>query len=287
MSENVIASLVVAASAVPLLPVLHRRAVMREATKVARAAYPAEPGTDWPALYGRLASRELGASLGCFSAVTAMVILFLTTATPEPLAVLGFVVVSVGRSVGALVGHLLAVHRSVAAARVATLRHRDVRHYLLPLEARLSRAAVVIPLAGTTLGAAWWFSGSDASSAAAVVGASAVCLVLVIASAPLAARTLRTGTRVTTEGGLLWAELLRATLLRDAYAGIRGFAATGTALALFVVVFAGQGLPRWFIVGAFATMGAAVGLTAALGLVSSADSLHAWARERVLPEVAR
>ena len=185
-------------------------------------------------------SASLGAKVGALTGALVVGLLVVTTDLPEPFVVMGFVLVSTGQSLGALAGHLIAVRRAVAVARVASLQQRELRQYLLPLEARLSRAVLVIPLAGVALGGAWWFTEPGASTAPGVVGVSAGCLILVLASASLAVRTLQTSTRVTTEGGLLWGELLRAILLRDAYAGLRGLAASGVALCLLVATAGGR-----------------------------------------------
>ncbi|NNM45887.1 hypothetical protein [Knoellia koreensis] len=275
---------VLAGLLLPLAPVLRRRAVMRAATRVARATQPAEPGADWPALYARLSARQLGAQVGgAVAGAAALVLVAAASDLPDPFVMVGFVAVSAGQSFGALIGNLVGARRVAVASPVASLSPRELRRYLTPLEAFLSRVVPWVCAASVVVGVLWWAERREAAALAAAA-VSAACLITCLAADQLAGRTLRGAMPVSTDGGLVWAEVLRATLLRDAYAGLGSVAAMGTGLAMMLAISSTavpDAIPGWVRIPSVGLVVMGLGLSALLGLVSMSDSQHRWAMEHV------
>jgi hypothetical protein len=262
---------------------------MRTAASVARAAHPAVPGADWPALYARLSARQLGARVGAAVAVgAALVFITVTSDLPDPFMMVGFLAVSAGQSFGALIGSLVGARRVAVRSPLASLSPRELRRYLTPLEAALSRGVPWVCAAGVVVGVLWWVERGEAAALAAAA-VSAACLVTCLAADQLAGRTLRRAMPVSTDGGLVWAEVLRATLLRDAYGGLGSVAAMGTGLAMVLATSAAavpDATPGWARVLSVGLLVTGMGLSAVLGLVSMSDSQHRWAVAH-MPTVAR
>jgi hypothetical protein len=281
---------VVAGLLVPLAPALRRRAVMRTAAKVAQAAYPAVPGSDWPSLYARLSARYVGARVGAAVAVAATLVLIATTSgLPDPFVVVGFVAVSAGQSFGALVGNLVgARHLPAVGSPVAAMTPRELRGYLPPREALLARVVPWVSALGVAVELLWWVDARDGAALAAA-GVCAMCTVAALAAGRLAKRTLHKAMPVSTDGGLVWAEVLRAMLLRDAYAGLGAVAATGTGLAAILALSAPaapDAVPGWVRVASVVLLAAAIGASTVLGWASMEDNHHRWARAHVPAAVA-
>ena len=180
---------------IALLPNVRRGAVRREAEKVARAAYPAQPGEDWPTLWVRLNRRHISGWVGSTVAMAALAAA-LPAMSDDTVAggagFLGFLVVATGRTTGTIVGHLRSLRPRPGEARLVTLHRRELRDYLVPGEAVLLRLAPSVPVATIVFGVA--LSSVDAvpqvQSLGLVIG-GALGLAVGLLAVPLARRVLK------------------------------------------------------------------------------------------------
>lgn len=270
---------------VALVPSVRRGAVQREAAKVARAAYPAQPDDDWPALWTRLDRRYVSSWLG--SSVGFVVVgLTLPAMSAETTAAtgtfFGLLTVSAGRTMGTIAGHLRDLgHRP--GMRWVVLHRRELRDYLVPAEAVLLRLAPAVPLSAIVFGVA--LSSGEAVSrthALGIAAGGAMGLALGLLAVPLARRTLTAPADATTAGGLVWAELLRAMTLRDVCAGTWSLAAAGAGLPVLVLFTEGGEVDPWVIVPGVAICLSAATMVCGLAWVAASDINHQWARRHAL-----
>ncbi|WP_457253733.1 hypothetical protein [Pedococcus sp. P5_B7] len=271
------------------LPSVRRGAVQREAVKVAKAAYPAEPGEDWPALWTRLNRRYLstwiGASVG-LAVVLAAFAAFSAETIAAGASYFGILTLCACRTIGTIVGHLRSLRLRPGAARLVTLHRRELRDYLLPGEAVLLRLAPAVPLAAIVYGVA--LAGVEAASPTlwlGIVGGGVMGLGVGLLAVPLARRTLAAPADATTAGGLVWAEVLRAMSLRDICAGMWSLAATGAGLPLIPLLTDARGSERWVIAPAAGIGVAAATVVCGLAWVAASDINHQWARRHALEGV--
>ena len=267
-----------------LLPWTLRWALAREAREMQHAAAGAPPGSDWPQLYGRLRSREIGLVFGMsagFPVYTALCTL------GDAWMGLGLVALLLPTSVGALVGHLWSLRRGSAAPRVVSLHRRELVDYLAPAELWLSRCAVLVPVAVAALGLAAWAGEPRADPLGlAVAAVCAVCLAVALLAEPLARWTLLSPTGVSTPGGLVWAEVLRAKMLRDIVSACSLTAVTGPALALLGAVGQFDRADGWWLPGCWLVGGLAVAIFLGRFWFDITDSSFQRARAHAAPEVA-
>lgn len=141
------------------------------------AAAPAQPGDDWPALYARLESRDVGRVLGSGVSMLACGTVFTVVGWPtgELSVWMVILVCSAVATTGTLLGHLRGARASGSLPRLASLRRRELADYLTPGELRLVRLAAVVPL----LAALFGFVVATRAGAQAVTGAVVVTLSLV------------------------------------------------------------------------------------------------------------
>ena len=267
-----------------LLPWTLRRALDREARQVQHAAAGAPPGSDWPLLYARLRSREIGLVVGMsvgFPAYMALCTL------GDVWAGLALVALFLPTSVGALIGHLWSLRGGPDAPRVVSLHRRELADYLAPAELWLSRCAVLVPVAVAALAfAAWAREAPPTPVGLAVTAACVVALGVGLLAEPLARWTLLSATGVSTPGGLVWAEVLRAKMLRDIVSACSSTAVIGPAIALMLVVGQVDRPEGWWLPGCWLVGGLAGALLLGRFWFDIADSSYQRARVRAAPEVA-
>jgi hypothetical protein len=260
------------------------RALDRESGKVHRAVAGTPPGPDWPLLYARLRSREIGLVVGMSVGFPA----YMALCTLGDLWLgLGLVALGLPTAVGALVGHLWSLRRRSDAPRVVSLHRRELVDYLAPVELWLSRCAAVVPLAVAALGLAAWVAEPRADPVGlAVTAVCAVCLPVSLLAEPLARRTLLAPTGVSTPGGLVWAEVLRAKMLRDIVSACSLLAVAGPGLALATAVTRFDRPDAWWLPGCWLVAGLAGVIVLGRFWFDVIDSGYQWARGHAVPGVA-
>ena len=266
-----------------LRPTSLRRALDRQARTVLGAAAGTPPGADWPVLYARLRSRELGLVVGLSVGMPSY---FALCSRGDAWIGLGLAALFLPTSVGALVGHLRSLRRGSDTPRVVSLHRRELVDYLAPVELWVSRCAVVVPLSVAALAIAALVGAPRDSAALAVLATCALGLVVSLLAEPLARRTLLAPTGVSTRGGLVWAEVLRAKMLRDIVTACSLTAVVGPGLMLLNAVLRFERPDAWWLPGCWLVAGLAVAVSAVRFWFDVTDSSFQWARGHAAPEVA-
>jgi hypothetical protein len=269
-------------------PRFRHSAIMSEARAIAAEAYPATPGEDWPSLWSRLSARKLGERLA--PAVGIPVYVFavahwnlMAGSLLYPLALMLLYAAGVA---GAAAGHLLALRRQPTSPALGSLRARVLGSYLRPVDHRLWVAASLTSTAAGVIGVAAVVEGvTTVGWGMAVTGGAALALCL--SARPVSAQILQSPARVTTEGGRVWAELLRSLVLRDVHQGFCLFALVGIFIATMPLLdeFSVPGLPGWLRASAGALMVASGCVMAVFGVVSWRVRTLRWTRSHALDEV--
>ena len=267
-----------------LAPPILRRRVESEARRIDRAAGTIAPSDDWPTLYARLRAREIGGAVGYSVSLPLGALVW--EQGPPMSGVAALLVYATLPAVGAMVGHAWSMGLKPGLVRVAELRDRRLGDYLTPAERGWTLLAAAVPLAGVGLG---WSSAAqpDGNVAGVTVAAvSAAALGVGLLSVPLVRRVLETPPGTSTGGGVVWAEVLRAVMLRDIVSGCWTAAVIVPALALWYAVTDSESSGSWWGPGCYATIGLAVVVLAALGWAGIRDYRHRWARRHVQVGVA-
>lgn len=228
------------------------RALDRETRKVHRAVAGAPPGQDWPLLYARLRSREVGLVVGMSVSFPTYLVL---CSRGDAWLGLGLVALFLPMSVGALIGHLWSLRGRPSVPRVVSLHRRELVDYLAPVELWLSRCAAVVPVAVAALALAAWLGEPRDPAGLAVTAVCAACLVIGLLAEPLARWTLLAATGVSTPGGLVWAEVLRAKMLRDIMSACSLAAVAGPGLALQTALLRFDRPDAWWLPGCWLVSG--------------------------------
>ena len=277
-----------AVALVPCHPRFRHSAIMSEARAIAVEAYPATPGEDWPSLWSRLSARKLGERLA--TAVGVPVYIFAVARwdlTADgllyPLALMLLYTAGVA---GAAVGHLVALRRQTTSPALGSLQARVLGSYLRPVDRRLWVAASLTSTAAGVIGVAAVVEGTTTVGwGVAVTGGTALALCL--AARPVSAQILQSPARVTTEGGRVWAELLRGLVLRDVHQGFCLFALVGIVISTMPLLdgFSVPGLPGWLRAAALALIVASGCVMAVFGVVSWRVRTLRWTKGHALDGV--
>lgn len=86
---------------------------------------------------------------------------------------------------------------------------------------------------------------------------------------------------MTSEGGVVWAEVLRAMTLREVAAASGTVTAMAPAMTLFAAVTRFDRPDAWWVPGCLLVMALAGLLCIAIALVGYGDSHHDWARQHL------
>jgi hypothetical protein len=268
---------------VRLLPASMRRSLDREARRVHGGVAGASPGPDWPVLYARLRSREIGLVIGLSVGFPAY---FLLASLGDAWLAPGIAALILPASVGALVGHLRSLRGRPGVPRVVSLHRRELVDYLAPSELWLARCAAAVPVAVAALAVAAWTDDPGDPAGPAVLSVCAFSLVVSLLAQPLARRTLLAPTGVSTPGGLVWAEVLRARMLRDIVSTCTVTAVATPGLALMSAVLRYDRPDGWWLPGCWLVAGLVGVLSLGRAWFDITDSGFDWARGHAVPEVA-
>lgn len=265
-----------------------QRAAQRELARFARVAQLPDPGVDTAPVLDRLASRYAGRIIG----VTAVVVLSLAgasiTEATDRFPVWIPIALPVGMAVGTAVGNLLSTSLRGPTLRVATLRRRELTDYVTPAEVRVAQLGWVVPIAAIVMGVLTLTSTTSTTTSGVIVTVAGVLSFLAaVGTWTLAGRVLVQSTDVTTPAGLLWSEVLRASLLRDLLSAVAMFGLWGGGGALLWGIANGwSNYPDWYLIVGAMVLVVVLGGTA-LGLIAATkDRRFDRVRREALAEVA-
>lgn len=277
------AGAVLVAVAIQLLPNVREGAVMKVAARVGKAAAPAQPGDDWPSLYARLESRDVGNTVGNAAGLLTCGLVFVVAGSRlgDVVFPLVLLIASSFTTIGALLGHLWKVRSSSGQPRLVSLHRREVSDYLTPRELELVRLCVVVPVLALAFGVVMVVQDPDVWVGAVLAGCAALALGIGLLVRPLAQWSLTAPSGVVTPGGLVWAEMLRGILLRDVVSGLWGVVTVASG-AVPVFGWMTKDLPPAADALGAVVVGLAVVANLGFAWVSWRDTNHRWARQHAV-----
>ena len=260
---------------------LRQRAATADIQRLQRLAGLPDPGSDRAALESRLLQRQSGRILGIAALLVVLgsVVSWLGTAMPWIA-----LAVPIGAAFGAGFGQ---IHRmgSPSGPRVAQLRQRSLGDYVPAAERWLARAAGSTPGLGIlAIGAAVISDAPVAPGALAGAGVLGLAIAASLLIRASVARVLAAPVEFGSPGGLAWAEVLRAQMVRDLL-GSGALLATGSTVG--VLWWLNQRAVAPTALGGV-SLGIAIlaaSLLVALFLANLADSRFAWVRSHALADV--
>ena len=169
---------------------------------------------------------------------------------------------------------------------MVSLHRRELVDYLAPIELWLARSAAVVPIAVAALAVAALVGEPGDPAGLWVTVVCVLCLAVNLLAEPLARWTLLAPTGVSTPGGLVWAEVLRARMLRDIVSACTVAAVAAPSLALWTALLRFDRPAAWWLPGCWGIAGVAGAISLGRFWFDVTDSSFQWARGHAVPKVA-